>query len=52
MGGVLGEATEALVKEFNASQSRVQVKAQYVGSYDDGINKLLAALRAGRAFPT
>ena len=51
MGGVLGEATEALVKEFNASQSRVQVKAQYVGSYDDGINKLLAALRAGRGFP-
>lgn len=51
MGGVLGEATEALVKDFNASQGRVQVKAQYVGSYDDGINKLLAALRAGRGYP-
>ncbi|MGC8968167.1 MAG: ABC transporter substrate-binding protein [Thermus sp.] len=51
MGGVLGEVTEALVKEFNASQGRVQVKAQYVGSYDDGINKLLAALRAGRGYP-
>lgn len=51
MGGVLGEATEALVKEFNASQSRYEVKSQYVGSYDDGINKLLAALRAGRGYP-
>ncbi|MCS6868105.1 ABC transporter substrate-binding protein [Thermus sp.] len=51
MGGVLGEATEALVKEFNQSQDRIQVKSQYVGSYDDGINKLLAALRAGRGYP-
>lgn len=39
------------MKDFNASQDRVQVKAQYVGSYDDGINKLLAALRAGRGYP-
>ncbi len=39
------------MKDFNASQNRVQVKAQYVGSYDDGINKLLAALRAGRGYP-
>ncbi|TBH17283.1 ABC transporter substrate-binding protein [Thermus thermamylovorans] len=51
MGGVLGEATEALVQEFNRSQDRVLVKSQYVGSYDDGINKMLAALRAGRGFP-
>jgi sn-glycerol 3-phosphate transport system substrate-binding protein len=36
---------------FNASQSRYEVKSQYVGSYDDGINKLLAALRAGRGYP-
>nr|WP_243031744.1 ABC transporter substrate-binding protein [Thermus altitudinis] len=51
MGGVLGEATEALVQEFNKSQREVRVKSQYVGSYDDGINKLLAALRAGRGYP-
>ncbi|GAA5335220.1 MULTISPECIES: ABC transporter substrate-binding protein [Thermus] len=51
MGGVLGEATEKLVQEFNRSQNAVQVKSQYVGSYDDGINKLLAALRAGRGYP-
>ena len=51
MGGVLGEATEALVKDFNQSQNQYEVRAQYVGSYDDGINKLLAALRAGRGFP-
>lgn len=51
MGGVLGEATEALVQEFNKTQREVRVKSQYVGSYDDGINKLLAALRAGRGYP-
>lgn len=47
MGGVLGEATEALVKGFNASQNRVTVRSQFVGSYDDGLNKLRAALQAG-----
>ncbi|WP_337845579.1 extracellular solute-binding protein [Thermus sp.] len=47
----MGEATEALVQDFNRSQNRYEVKAQYVGSYDDGINKLLAALRAGRGYP-
>jgi sn-glycerol 3-phosphate transport system substrate-binding protein len=46
MGGSLGEATQELVNRFNASQDRVTVKAQYVGGYDDGINKLLAALRS------
>ncbi|WP_117237806.1 ABC transporter substrate-binding protein [Thermus sediminis] len=51
MGGVLGEATEALVRDFNASQNRYEVRSQYVGSYDDGINRLLAALRAGRGYP-
>ena len=46
MGGVLGEATEALVKDFNAAQDKVTVKSQYVGSYDDGINKLLSGFRS------
>ncbi len=48
MGGVLGEATEGLVKQFNDSQSTYTVKSTYVGSYDDGINKLLAGLRANK----
>ncbi|WP_027881909.1 ABC transporter substrate-binding protein [Meiothermus rufus] len=47
MGGVLGEATEALVKDFNAAQNRITVRSQFVGSYDEGLNKLQAALRAG-----
>ncbi|MCS7193546.1 MAG: ABC transporter substrate-binding protein [Meiothermus sp.] len=47
MGGVLGEATEALVKDFNAAQNRITVRSQFVGSYDDGLNKLRAALQAG-----
>jgi sn-glycerol 3-phosphate transport system substrate-binding protein len=48
MGGVLGEATEGLVKQFNDSQTGVTIKSTYVCSYDDGINKLLAGLRAGK----
>lgn len=47
MGGVLGEATESLVKDFNAAQDKITVKSQYYGSYDDGINKLLAGFRSG-----
>lgn len=46
MGGTLGEATQELVNRFNAAQDKVEVKAQYAGTYDDGINKLLAALRS------
>lgn len=48
MGGVLGEQTEGLVKSFNDSQTTVTVKSTYVGSYDDGINKLLAGIRANK----
>ncbi len=48
MGGVLGERVEGLVKEFNDSQTTTTVKSTYVGSYDDGINKLLAGIRAGK----
>ena len=48
MGGVLGEQTEGLVKSFNESQTTVTVKSTYVGSYDDGINKLLAGIRANK----
>jgi len=46
MGGVNGEATERIVKEFNASQNACEVVSTYVGSYDDGLTKLQAALRA------
>jgi sn-glycerol 3-phosphate transport system substrate-binding protein len=48
MGGVLGERVEGLVKDFNDSQTNTTVKSTYVGSYDDGINKLLAGIRAGK----
>lgn len=40
MGGVGGEAIDKMVKDFNASRSDIQVKAEYQGSYDDAINKL------------
>lgn len=46
MGGVNGEATEKIVKDYNASQTACAVTSTYVGSYDDGLTKLQAALRA------
>lgn len=47
MGGVNGEATEKLVKDFNASSNSCEVASTNVGSYDDGLTKLQAAIRGG-----
>jgi sn-glycerol 3-phosphate transport system substrate-binding protein len=46
MSGVNGDALNAGVKAFNASQSRITVDAQFQGTYDDAINKLRTALPA------
>lgn len=44
MGGVNGEAMDALVKKFNEENTDgITVDAQYQGSYDDAINKLKSA---------
>lgn len=44
MGGVNGEAIDALVEKFNKENTAgIQVEAQYQGSYDDAINKLKSA---------
>lgn len=41
MGGVNGQAIDALVKKFNdENQYGITVKAQYQGEYDDSLNKL------------
>lgn len=40
MGGTAGEALQALVDEFNASQDGIIVNAQYQGSYDETLTKL------------
>lgn len=47
MGGVNGEATEALIKSFNESQDEIVVKGEYQGTYDDTITKLKAAMQSG-----
>jgi sn-glycerol 3-phosphate transport system substrate-binding protein len=47
MGGVNGEATEALVKAFNESQNEIELKSEYQGTYDDLITKLKAAMQSG-----
>lgn len=41
-----GEAEQAIVDEFNASQSDVKVNYQYQGSYEDTAQKLTAGLQA------
>lgn len=46
MGGVNGEATNKIVANYNAQATKCEVAATNVGSYDDGLTKLQAALRA------
>lgn len=40
MGGQTGEALQKLVDNYNASQDKIEVEAQYQGSYDDTLTKL------------
>lgn len=44
MGGSGGEAIDKMVADFNASQSEIQVTAQFQGSYDDAITKLQSVI--------
>jgi sn-glycerol 3-phosphate transport system substrate-binding protein len=49
MTGEKGRHLGSIVADFNRSQEgQVQVEAQFVGSYDDGLNKLRTAVIAGR----
>ncbi|OWA34474.1 ABC transporter substrate-binding protein [Saccharibacillus sp. O16] len=47
MGGELGTVVDELVKQFNESQSEVQVEAVFQGTYDENLNKLKTALGSG-----
>lgn len=47
LGGGLGKSVQALVDEFNASQSRYSVRAVTLGSYTEIDEKLQAAYAAG-----
>lgn len=46
MSGNLGDATNDLVKRFNAAQSRITVEAEFQGTYDEGINKLRTSFQS------
>lgn len=50
MGGVGGESIDKMVSNFNSSQGKIKVTAQYQGTYDDAINKMKSA-RQGNAGP-
>lgn len=47
--GALGEAEAEVVKRFNESQSDVEVKYQFQGSYEETAQKLTQALVGGQA---
>ncbi|MGB4609412.1 MAG: ABC transporter substrate-binding protein [Saccharofermentanales bacterium] len=40
MGGSIGKALEEIVADYNQSQDKVEVVAQYQGTYDDTLTKL------------
>ena len=46
-GGTIGEAVQANVDAFNASQDEIFVKAIFQGGYDDSLIKIKAAVPAG-----
>jgi sn-glycerol 3-phosphate transport system substrate-binding protein len=43
----LGDAIKTLVGNYNASQKKVHVTMQFQGTYDEGSDKYLTALRGG-----
>ncbi|MEX1057007.1 MAG: extracellular solute-binding protein, partial [Natronospirillum sp.] len=46
MGGELGEKTESIVDDFNASQDDYHVQASYRGNYSDTLTGAIAAFRS------
>lgn len=46
MGGELGEITDNIIKDFNASQDKYEVKGVYKGNYDEAMTAAIAAFRA------
>ncbi len=49
MGGDNGERIERMVDRFNKSQDKIEVKATYQGSYEEGNAKLQTAIAGGTA---
>ena len=47
MSGPLGEAVTAMVEKYNAEQSDVVVNEEFIGSYDQALQKILAQLAGG-----
>lgn len=47
MGGALGEATNAVVEQFNASQDQYNLTPIYKGNYEETLTATIAAFRAG-----
>lgn len=46
MGGELGDITNKLIEDFNASQDKYEVKGVFKGNYDEAMTAAIAAYRA------
>ena len=44
----LGDAIKTMVNSYNAAQKKVHVTMQFQGTYDEGADKYLTALRGGK----
>ena len=47
MNGPLGEGVTTLVEKYNSSQDEVVIREVFAGTYDEGLQKILAQLAAG-----
>jgi sn-glycerol 3-phosphate transport system substrate-binding protein len=47
MNGPLGEAVTAMVEKYNSSQEEIVIREVFAGTYDEGLQKILAQLAAG-----
>ena len=51
VGGAVKDTIETRIKEYNASQSKYQIEGVFAGSYEESVQKVIAAVVAGAADP-
>jgi len=47
VGGAVKETIETRIKEYNASQAKYQIEGVFAGSYEESVQKVIAAVVAG-----
>ncbi|MFA6507335.1 MAG: ABC transporter substrate-binding protein [Treponemataceae bacterium] len=49
VGGAVKQTIETRIKEYNSSQSKYQIEGVFAGSYEESVQKVIAAVVAGDA---